>query len=121
MTPLIAEGHVYIAQPPLFRIRAGKDNQWYCRSEKERDEILKSLGRRKDVIVQRFKGLGEMNPDQLHETTMDPNNRTIAQVTLEDALEADEIFTVLMGDKVEPRKAFIETHQVTIDDVDWHA
>ncbi len=121
MTPLIEQGHIYIAQPPLFRIRAGKDNQYYCRTERERDEILKSLGRRKDVIVQRFKGLGEMNPDQLHETTMDPTNRTIALVTLEDALEADEIFTVLMGDKVEPRKAFIEAHQVTIDDVDWHA
>jgi DNA gyrase subunit B len=121
MTPLIEHGHVYMAQPPLYRIRAGKDAQWYCRNEKERDDILKTLGKKKDVIVQRFKGLGEMNPDQLHETTMDPNNRSIAQVTLEDAMEADEIFTILMGDKVEPRKAFIEKHSLAITDVDWHA
>lgn len=121
MTPLIEQGHVYIAQPPLFRIRAGKDNQFYCRTEQERDEVLKSLGKKRDVIVQRFKGLGEMNPDQLHETTMNPENRTIAQVMLEDAMEADEIFTTLMGDKVEPRKAFIETHSIQFEDVDWHA
>ena len=121
MTPLIEEGHVYIAQPPLYRIRYGKDNQWYCRTEKERDEILKQLGKKKDVTVQRFKGLGEMNPDQLHETTMDPAKRTIAQVTLEDAMEADEIFTVLMGDKVEPRKHFIEKYALSLTDVDWHA
>ena len=121
MTPLIEQGHVYIAQPPLYRIRCGKDAQWYCRSEKERDEILATLGKKKDVVVQRFKGLGEMNADQLHETTMDPTKRTIAQVTLEDAMEADEIFTVLMGDKVEPRKAFIESHKVDFEDVDWHA
>ena len=121
MTPLIEQGHIYIALPPLFRIRAGKDAQWYCRSDKEREEILATLKRKKDVVVQRFKGLGEMNPDQLHETTMDPTKRTIAQVTLDDAMEADEIFTVLMGDKVEPRKAFIESHKVDFEDVDWHA
>jgi DNA gyrase subunit B len=121
MTPLIEQGHIYMAQPPLFRIRAGKDTQYYCRSEEERDSYLKTLGKRKDVVVQRFKGLGEMNPDQLHETTMDPAQRTIAQVVLEDAMEADEIFTTLMGDKVEPRKAFIEAHSVTFADVDWHA
>lgn len=121
MTPLIEQGHVYIAQPPLFRIRAGKDSQWYCRTEKDRDEVLHSLGKKRDVVVQRFKGLGEMNPDQLHETTMDPEKRTIAQVMLEDAMEADEIFTVLMGDKVEPRKAFIESHAPEVSDVDWHA
>ncbi|MBI2843392.1 MAG: type IIA DNA topoisomerase subunit B [Armatimonadetes bacterium] len=120
MTPLIEQGHVYMAQPPLFRIRAGKDATWYCRTEQEREEIIKSL-RNKNPTVQRFKGLGEMNPDQLHETTMDPTKRVIAQVTLEDAMEADEIFTVLMGDKVEPRKAFIEAHSVSMEDVDWHA
>lgn len=121
MTPLVEQGHIYIAQPPLFRIRSGKDSQWYCRTEKERDEVLRSLGKKRDVIVQRFKGLGEMNPDQLHDTTMNPENRTIAQVTLEDSMEADEIFTTLMGDKVEPRKAFIETHSIQFEDVDWHA
>lgn len=120
MTPLIEEGHVYMAQPPLYRIRSGKDGQWYCRTEKDRDEVIKTL-KNKSYTVQRFKGLGEMNPDQLHETTMDPTNRVIAQITLEDAMEADEIFTVLMGDKVEPRKAFIEKHSVQFEEVDWHA
>lgn len=120
MRPLVEEGHIYIAQPPLYRISVGKDQQFYARNEDERDEILKGLRSKKDVKVQRFKGLGEMNPDQLHETTMDLTKRTIGQVTMEDAIIADEIFTCLMGDKVEPRREFIETHAQEVADVDWH-
>jgi len=118
MRPLVEEGHIYIAQPPLFQIRNGKQ-YIYARDEEERDRILKSLGRR-DIMVRRFKGLGEMNADELRDTTMDPQQRTIAQVSLEDAVEADEIFTILMGDKVEPRRNFIETHAKEVVDVDWH-
>ncbi len=120
MRPLVEGGHVYIARPPLFRVSAGKDQQFYARNEKDLDEILKSIRIKKDVKVQRFKGLGEMNPDQLFDTTMNPENRTIAQVTMEDAIIADEIFTCLMGDKVEPRREFIETHAKEVADVDWH-
>jgi DNA gyrase subunit B len=120
MRPLIEEGHIYIAQPPLYRISVGKDQQFYARNEEERDTILKTLRAKKDVKVQRFKGLGEMNPEQLHETTMDLTKRTIGQVSMEDAIIADEIFTCLMGDKVEPRREFIETHAQEVADVDWH-
>ena len=120
MRPLIEHGHVYIAQPPLYRVSAGKDQQFYARTDEDLEEIMKSLRSRKDVKVQRFKGLGEMNADQLSETTMDPAKRTIAIVTLEDAILADEIFTTLMGDKVEPRREFIERHAKEVADVDWH-
>lgn len=121
MAPLVEEGHIYIALPPLYRVRAGKDSTWYCRSDQERDDVVKKLGNRKDINITRFKGLGEMSADQLHDTTMDPNQRTIAQVTIEDAMKADEIFTILLGDKVEPRKAFIEAHAKEVTNVDWHA
>jgi DNA gyrase subunit B len=120
MRPLIETGHVYIAQPPLFRVSAGKDQQFYARNEGELDEILKTVRTRKDLKVQRFKGLGEMNADQLHETTMDPATRTMLQVTLDDAIMAEEMFTTLMGDKVEPRREFIERHAREVVDVDWH-
>lgn len=120
MRPLIEAGHIYIAQPPLYRITAGKDMQLYAQTDKELEEIMKSLRGKRDVRVQRFKGLGEMNADQLHETTMDPTKRTMARVTLEDAILADEIFTTLMGDKVEPRREFIERHAKEVADVDWH-
>ena len=120
MRPLIEHGHVYIAQPPLYRVSAGKDQQFYARSEQDLDEIMKGIRGKKDVKVQRFKGLGEMNADQLAETTMDPAKRTIAVVTLEDGIMADEIFTTLMGDKVEPRREFIERHAKEVADVDWH-
>lgn len=120
MRPLIEHGHVYIAQPPLYRVSVGKDQQFYARNDQELEEIMKSIRNKKDVKVQRFKGLGEMNADQLHETTMDPARRTIAQVTMEDAILADEIFTTLMGDKVEPRREFIERHAKEVADVDWH-
>ncbi len=106
LKPLINIGYIYIAQPPLYRIQKGK-NIYYVYTEEELDEKLKSLGDR-GVIVQRFKGLGEMNPQQLWETTMDPEKRILKRVTLEDAAQADRLFSILMGDKVEPRRKFIE-------------
>ena len=120
MRPLVETGHIYIAKPPLYRVSAGKDHQFYARSDQELDELMKGIRGRREAKVQRFKGLGEMNADQLHETTMDPARRTIAQVTLGDAILADEIFTTLMGDKVEPRRDFIERHAKEVADVDWH-
>jgi DNA gyrase subunit B len=120
MPALIERGHVYIAQPPLFRVKAGKDQQWYCKNEEELQEVLRQI-KRKDVTVSRFKGLGEMNAEQLAQTTMDPEKRDLLQVTLEDSVEANEIFTVLMGDKVEPRREFIERYAREVKNVDWHA
>ncbi|MGQ9737029.1 MAG: DNA topoisomerase (ATP-hydrolyzing) subunit B [Armatimonadota bacterium] len=120
MRPLIEEGHVYIAQPPLYVIKAGKDERYYARTEKDRDEILKNL-KRKNVTVGRFKGLGEMNTEELAETTMNPTTRRLVRVELEDAVAADEIFSVLMGDKVEPRKEYIVRHAKLVTDLDWHA
>ncbi len=120
MRPLIEHGHVYIAQPPLYRVSAGKDRQFYARTDQELDELLKGIRGKRDVKVQRFKGLGEMNAEQLAETTMDPSKRTIAQVTLDDAILADEIFTTLMGANPEPRREFIEQHAKEVVDVDWH-
>ncbi|NCO33946.1 MAG: type IIA DNA topoisomerase subunit B [Armatimonadetes bacterium] len=108
MRPLIDHGHVYIARPPLFQIKRGKTSM-YAYDEAERENLLKEIGK-KNISVTRFKGLGEMNSEELRETTMDPEKRTVLQVTLHDAIEADEIFSVLMGDQVEPRKAFIENH-----------
>lgn len=105
MRPLIDEGHVYIAQPPLFKIVKGQKVR-YAYSEAEMSAIMAEMGQ--GAKANRYKGLGEMNPEQLWETTMDPNNRVIVQITIEDAVKADETFTILMGDKVEPRKDFIE-------------
>jgi DNA gyrase subunit B len=108
MKPLIESGYVYIAQPPLYRVRVGgKDH--YIYSERDLEKFLKET-KGKKVEVQRFKGLGEMNPTQLWETTMNPEKRTLLQVTVEDAVRADEIFSILMGEKVSPRREFIEKH-----------
>lgn len=116
MKPLIEHGHVYIAQPPLYQIRKGKKH-WYTYSDDELARKLDEVGR-DGVTVQRYKGLGEMNPEQLWETTMDPEGRTMLRVEMEDAEEADELFTILMGDKVEPRRQFIEENAKLVRNLD---
>ena len=110
MRPLIENGNVYIAQPPLFRVTKGKTHK-YAFSDEERDQYIAELSANgAKVEVQRYKGLGEMDPEQLWETTMDPETRTMIQVKMEDAMKADEIFSILMGDKVQPRRQFIESN-----------
>ena len=116
MRPLIENGHVYIAQPPLYQIRKGRSH-WYTYSDEELAQKLDEIGR-DGITVQRYKGLGEMNPEQLWETTMDPEKRTVLQVHLREAEEADAIFTILMGDKVEPRRRFIEEHANLVRNLD---
>ncbi len=115
MRPLIEEGHVYLAQPPLYKIMKNKKD-YYAYSDAERDKILAEIG--EGSMVQRYKGLGEMNPSQLWETTMDPTKRTIVKVTMEDAQLADEIFTVCMGGEVEPRREFIEQNAQYVRNLD---
>ena len=116
MKPLVEHGHVYIAQPPLYQIRKGKKH-WYTYSDDELTSKLDEVGR-DGATIQRYKGLGEMNPEQLWDTTMNPEGRTMLQVSMEDAEAADELFTILMGDKVEPRRQFIEEHAKLVRNLD---
>ena len=116
MPQVIEQGHLYIAQPPLYRVSTGKITK-YAQSEKERDAIVKQMNV-KNVSVQRFKGLGEMNADQLWETTMNPETRTLLRVDIENAAVADEVFTMLMGEKVAPRKDFIKTEARKVRNLD---
>jgi DNA gyrase subunit B len=117
MRPLIEAGYVYIAQPPLFQIKQGKSVE-YCYSDKQLQEILERLPKQPKPVIQRYKGLGEMDATQLWDTTMDPAVRTLLQVNLEDAIDADETFERLMGDEVEPRRQFIEENAIYVKNLD---
>jgi DNA gyrase subunit B len=115
MKPLIEKGYVYIAQPPLYKVQQGKKVE-YAFTDDGLEELLKDFGPRSSL--QRYKGLGEMNPEQLWETTMDPETRTLLQVTMEDAIEANEVFGMLMGDDVAPRREFIEKNAKYVQNLD---
>ena len=115
MRPLIEQGYVYIAQPPLYKFEKGKTVR-YAYTEQEKDQILAEMG--ENCAIQRYKGLGEMDPEQLWETTLNPENRTLLKVELGDAQLADETFSLLMGEKVEPRREFIEKNARYVSNLD---
>lgn len=117
MRPLIDAGYIYIAQPPLYKVQQGKRVE-YVYSDRGLEELLNTLPAQPKPAIQRYKGLGEMNPEQLWETTMEPANRTMLQVSLDDAIEADGTFEMLMGDKVEPRRNFIEENAIYVKNLD---
>jgi len=122
MKPLVMEGHIYVAQPPFYKIKKGSDLVMYAKDEEERDEMISSIRSKKgELIVTRFKGLGEMNAEDLSNTTMNAEFRSLARITVEDAMEADNLFSILLGDVVEPRKHFIEDHAKEVSNLDWHA
>jgi DNA gyrase subunit B len=117
MRALIENGNVYIAQPPLYKLKRGKDER-YAFNDEEKDKVLAEWDDKKNIVIQRYKGLGEMNPDQLADTTMNPETRKMLQVKLEDFIEADRIFTMLMGEEVDPRRRFIEANATKVKNLD---
>ena len=117
MRPLIEQGHVFLAQPPLYKVSKKGMKDIYCYTDEQLDQTMTEVGR-DNVSIQRYKGLGEMNPEQLWETTMDPKNRVFVKVTMDDAQKADEIFNILMGDDVEPRRKFIEQNAKYVKNLD---
>jgi DNA gyrase subunit B len=116
LKPLIENGHIYLALPPLYKISKGRSFK-YALNEKEREEIIKEFGKQ-GIKIQRYKGLGEMNPSQLWETTMDPEKRYLKRVNIEDAVEADRQFSNLMGDDVAPRKKYIQENAMNVVNLD---
>ena len=115
MKPLVEQGHIYAAMPPLYKIAKGT-KEVYAFNDREMQKAVEEMGR--GANVSRYKGLGEMNPQQLWETTMDPTTRTLKKVTIDDAMKADELFTILMGDDVEPRREFIMAHANEVENLD---